>query len=192
MRCPVCSAEVDLKSEIFCNNCGTNMKPYIMPSVNKTVAQSKPEAPEKEKNNTVLIVCICALIGAMIICATAVGISVISNKGPEQNTTVTEEETYEDEYLFPTHNTYLTYEILSEYTSAEIDLICNEMYARHGQIFKKKKNIDYFSSKTWYEPRYTSMEYVITLFNEFEKKNLDTIASYRKNKGWEYELDKAL
>ena len=198
MRCPVCSAEVDLKQEIFCNNCGTNMKQYIIPSTNQPATQPKKEVPAKKKKNnssTVLIICLCALIGAVVICITAVSITVISSRETKEKASVSvtaEEDTNYEGYLFPSHNTYLTYEILSEYTSSEIDLICNEIYARHGQIFKKQKNIDYFSAQPWYEPRYESMDYVTTLFNETEKKNIATIVAYRENRGWENELDNAL
>lgn len=94
-----------------------------------------------------------------------------------------EHETVGDNYIFPSDEEFLSYDILSNYTEEEIDYLCNEMYARHGYIFKKEKYIAYFSGKNWYVPRHDSMEYVVTLFNEFEKVNLQIIADYREYMG---------
>ena len=174
-------------------------------------APAPAKAPKAKSSNTVAI-CICAVIAVALICGTAVGITAIKQNGENNTTTtattVTTTEprpteapatvaptttaraytepavSYQDDYIFPTHNTYLTYEILSHYTKDEIDLICNEMYARHGQIFKKEKNQRYFSAQSWYRGKYTSMDYVVTLFNKYEKKNLQTIADYRRYMGW--------
>ncbi len=90
----------------------------------------------------------------------------------------------QNDYLFPSDSQYLTFEILSNYSESEIGYICNEMYARYGYIFKKEKYKKYFSAKSWYTPKYESMEYVVTLFNKYEEENLQTIADYRDYMGW--------
>lgn len=223
MNCPFCSARIENENDIFCNNCGKNVKQSATPSSESTFTSMPPmstpvpaPAPVKSKSKTggTVAICVCVIIAVAIICGTAVGITVIKQNGEQTTTTQetaqqttqappTEKATeataapttttrvytepavsYQDDYIFPTHNTYLTYEILSRYTKDEIDLICNEMYARHGQIFKKEKNQRYFSAQSWYHGKYTSMDYVVTLFNKYEEKNLQTIADYRRYMGW--------
>lgn len=214
MNCPFCSAKIENENVIFCNNCGKNIKQAPIPSANTAFASGVPNPtpvkPPKAKSSNTVTICICAVIAVALICGTAVGITAIKQNGeqatsqtvpteaaatqaptttaaaPATTTRVYTEPTvsYSDPYLFPTHTTYLTYEILSRYTKDEIDLICNEMYARHGQIFKKEKNQRYFSAQSWYRGKYTSMDYVVTLFNKYEQKNLQTIADYRRYMGW--------
>ena len=61
----------------------------------------------------------------------------------------------------------------------EIQRMINTILARHGYIFKKQDNIDYFSQYDWYNPSYDDMDYVIGLFNNYEKANYNYLAKYR-------------
>ena len=65
----------------------------------------------------------------------------------------------------------------------EIELLRNEIFARHHYVFKNKRLIKYFSKYPWYRP---SKDF--TPLNEFEKKNIETfkkkeneITSYRNS-----------
>ncbi|MFC4803610.1 YARHG domain-containing protein [Filifactor villosus] len=87
-----------------------------------------------------------------------------------------------EDYLLPYSDTdYLTDEDLQMiYETGDRDLvrlIINEMYARHGFVFKKAKNRDYFMSQSWYHPvEGLTDEYIKTqLFNEYEKANLKAL-----------------
>ena len=90
----------------------------------------------------------------------------------------------DDSYIFPSDTAYLTYDILSNYSRAEIRYITNEMYARHGKIFTQEPYKSYFASKSWYYGTDTSMEVVRARFNDIEAENLETIADYERMKGW--------
>ena len=54
-------------------------------------------------------------------------------------------------FIIPDSNThYLTEDDLRGLTSDELEIARNEIYARHGYIFKQKKMINYFSNQRWY------------------------------------------
>ena len=56
------------------------------------------------------------------------------------------------EYFFPESNSrYLTDDEVSVYSSAQLELAKNEIYARHGRIFVTQSIVDYFNSKSWYQ-----------------------------------------
>ena len=58
---------------------------------------------------------------------------------------------YSDEYLLPYSSTYeLLYDDLDGFTSTELRIAKNEIYARHGRQFQSKDLQDYFNSKSWY------------------------------------------
>ena len=54
-------------------------------------------------------------------------------------------------FVIPDSSTrYLTEDDLMGLTSDELEIARNEIYARHGYIFKQKKMINYFSNQRWY------------------------------------------
>lgn len=89
-----------------------------------------------------------------------------------------------DQFLFDSANTYITKEYLSTCTRDEITVILNEIYARHGYIFKDAELREYFNSQSWYNGTETSMEKAAEYFNSIERKNIDTIYAYQKSMGW--------
>jgi hypothetical protein len=48
---------------------------------------------------------------------------------------------------------------LLQKSKRELDLIRNEIFARHGYIFQTSKYRDYFNDQSWYSPRYTCREF---------------------------------
>lgn len=87
---------------------------------------------------------------------------------------------YEDwDYLFPSDTEVLTTEFLDSCSKDEIDLIRNEIYARHGYIFKKDKYYNYFIQKAWYNPTESSMKKVEKKFNSIEHKNIAILVDYQ-------------
>ena len=57
-------------------------------------------------------------------------------------------------------------------------MIINEMYARHGYIFKDQALTDYFSQKSWYTPRTADMEEIYPVMNAVEQANVTLLRTY--------------
>ena len=65
------------------------------------------------------------------------------------------------------------------HSGEEIQRMINEIYARHGRVFERQDNIDYFMSQEWYEPiEGKSDDEIVSEFNEFEKANVDMLSQY--------------
>lgn len=62
---------------------------------------------------------------------------------------------------------------LAGLTKEELRIARNEIYARHGYIFKSNDLREYFSSKSWYQPMYSDASSLS--LNEFEIYNVDLI-----------------
>lgn len=83
-------------------------------------------------------------------------------------------------YLMPdSAERYLEASDIDSYSHDEIQLIINEIYARHGREFQSQDNIDYFSAQDWYEPvSGKSDEEIVSEFNEYEKANVELLCKY--------------
>lgn len=83
-------------------------------------------------------------------------------------------------YLMPdSAERYLEVSDIEGYSHDEIQLIINEIYARHGREFHTQENIDCFSVQDWYEPVFgKSDEAIVSEFNEFEKANVELLCEY--------------
>ena len=57
-------------------------------------------------------------------------------------------------------------------------MIINEMYARHGYIFKDQALTDYFTQKSWYTPRTADMEEIYPVMNDVEQANVTLLRTY--------------
>ncbi len=90
----------------------------------------------------------------------------------------------QDQYLFDSANKYITNEYLQGCTRDEITVILNEIYARHGYIFKDAELREYFNSQSWYHGTVQTLEEAAEEFNSIEQKNVDTIYLYQKSMGW--------
>ena len=91
-----------------------------------------------------------------------------------------------DEYLMPTDQSYITQDQLALYNRQRIMLIRNEIYARHGCQFSDTDIQAYFDSQSWYVPieGLTASTFDITVLNEYEATNLQTILNYETSMGW--------
>lgn len=84
------------------------------------------------------------------------------------------EEYTEHEYSYvPNH--LLTENDLIGLSKSELRILRNEIYARHGYIFKSQDLRDYFSTKSWYSPRYDD---VSSQLSTIEKKNVEFIKKH--------------
>ncbi len=75
---------------------------------------------------------------------------------------------------------YLTAEDLETATDEQLMLIRNEIYARHGYIFKDQHLREFFYCKSWYVPTTASGDFSTEVFNDMESANVKLIQIYEK------------
>ena len=107
---------------------------------------------------------------------------------PEE-TEKTQVNTETGEYFFPESSSrYLTDEEINAYSSAQLELAKNEIYARHGRRFVTEYIADYFNSKSWYQgtidPETFDAEQG-SVFNEYEIANINKIQQWEDQKASE-------
>lgn len=77
----------------------------------------------------------------------------------------------------------LTSADLQNYSAWELTLLRNEIYARHGRIFRESELRRYFESQHWYQPRHTPSEFPVSLLSETEMHNAILIRDYQYTHG---------
>jgi len=78
--------------------------------------------------------------------------------------------------IFPqTSMKYLNYDDIKGLSSNQLRLMRNEIFARHGYIFKSDDLKNYFSKQGWYSPRFSD---VTGKLSNIEKSNIEFIKSY--------------
>jgi hypothetical protein len=76
------------------------------------------------------------------------------------------------EYSFASKR-ILSIDELKKYSSSELKIIRNEIYARYGYIFKKDGSMDvHFKKEKWFKPIYKTVEQYLT---SIELQNIQTI-----------------
>lgn len=103
------------------------------------------------------------------------------NKKDTESNESTDNSKDNDDYLLPTNERYITFDDLEGFSKDEIALIRNEIYARHGYVFKSEPFKSYFSKKEWYVP---NPDFSTTELSEIELANKDLIVEYEQEKGW--------
>lgn len=86
-----------------------------------------------------------------------------------------------DGYLWPTDSAYIEFADLSSYSRKQVAAIRNEIYARHGYVFKTREWSNYFNQRSWYTPNYS---YTDDWLSDIERTNIETIVAYEKSQGW--------
>ncbi len=81
------------------------------------------------------------------------------------------------EPLFETDRKYYTKEEFESEPMLVIHLAKNEIYARHGYIFANKDLYNYFMGCIWYSPTCDSANFDDSIFNKYEKANLEILKS---------------
>lgn len=90
-----------------------------------------------------------------------------------------------DYYFADSDSRYLTDEELSQYSSSDLELAKNEIYARHGRKFVTQRIADYFNSKPWYNGTVDAEAFDAqqdSVFNEYEVANIQKIAEMEQKK----------
>ena len=80
------------------------------------------------------------------------------------------------EPLYPSDLVYMEEEDFKDYPPILLHIFKNEIYARHGYIFKNEDLNNYFRGMIWYTPQYEPGEFDVSVFNEVEVHNLDILA----------------
>lgn len=80
------------------------------------------------------------------------------------------------EPLFETDRKYYTKEEFESEPMLVIHLAKNEIYARHGYTFADKDLYNYFMGCIWYSPTCDSTNFDDSIFNEYERANLEILA----------------
>ena len=79
---------------------------------------------------------------------------------------------------------YVTDTLLDRLSQDEVRILLNALYAHYGYTFTTEQYAQFFSSKPWYSSRGTSMSDCESRFNDYERKNKETITAYETRKGW--------
>ncbi len=87
----------------------------------------------------------------------------------------------DSEYIIPDSDTRLLTEYdLYGFTTDELRIARNEIYARHGRKFTDKALQEYFDSKSWYYGVWEPDEFSDNMLSDIEHKNKDLIVEYEK------------
>jgi len=73
---------------------------------------------------------------------------------------------------------YLKYIDVKGKSAWELKIMRNEIFARHGYIFKTSNMKKHFSQQAWYKPIYEDSSYVYKMFSDIEKSNVNFIKKY--------------
>lgn len=93
-------------------------------------------------------------------------------------------EYYYDYFLLPESATrFLTEEDLEGYDGMFLTYARNEIYARHGKVFRAEELNEYFGLMPWYDP---DPDFVDTDISDIEEKNADFIRKYQEEHGLTY------
>lgn len=91
----------------------------------------------------------------------------------------TQQPVQQGDYFFPESNSrYLTDDEVSVYSSQQLELAKNEIYARHGRQFVTQSIADYFNSKSWYQGTIDPDTFDAqqdSVFNEYELANIQKL-----------------
>lgn len=89
---------------------------------------------------------------------------------------------YSSDFIFPQSSTkYLSQSQVSSLSDYQLGIARNEIYARHGYIFKLDRFKSYFESQSWYVPRYSEVSSIS--LNEIETYNVALIKAEEDSRG---------
>lgn len=201
MKCSNCQNEIT-PGATFCRYCGmrTDASTVQTTNINTGAVWDKPAESSSGSKPVVLIVLVSVL--AVLLTVAVVAICFLMPRNSEkmsESQVVTEQYVEESDetpnetpvinhasdpgyyYFFASDTRYITESDLWGLDKEEVAMIRNEIYARHGYIFKTEPYKSYFESRDWYVPNpYFTESY----FNEIEKANKEFLVQYEKDRGW--------
>ena len=201
--CPFCGKELR-QGASFCNFCGKNISAKIeyAPAQNVVPVMEKNPHTEKSGGKIALIIVLAVLLTVAIgIAVFAITALVMGNKNNEavaekEIVVIVDDKNEEKEEIkvsdttpyvssdtnfFPSNTQYITASDLVGKSQHDVAMIRNEIYARHGYIFKTEPYKSYFNAQPWYvaDPYFSEDR-----FNAIEKANKDFLVEYEKSRGW--------
>lgn len=97
------------------------------------------------------------------------------------------DEDFDDDYILPkSASEKLTEEDLEDLSAKELTYARNEIYARHGRVFKSDELQDYFSSKDWYDKDEDFDDHDL---GGVERDNAEFISQYQKDHDLTYKAN---
>ncbi|HCW54574.1 MAG TPA: hypothetical protein DG753_12755 [Clostridium sp.] len=78
-------------------------------------------------------------------------------------------------------DTYLSKEQIQSLNNYQLGIARNEIYARHGYIFKVEQFRKYFESQSWYVPKYSNQSSIS--LNSIEEYNIKLIKDEEDRRG---------
>lgn len=108
----------------------------------------------------------------------------VSEVTEEEAETAVEAETVgEDGIIFPNSSEELLNESdIEECSDEELRYAVNELYARHGYIFKDDMLREYYNQFAWYEEKVESDDFEMDLFNDIENENIKMLQKVRDSR----------
>ena len=165
----------------FCEYCGAKLEP-------------EAASTSKKFNKKLLLI----IIGAVVLVAAAVTtIALVVHPGDTEDDVSLEQSSsetpsddtaykkgsyddYADDFIFPgSDEDYLSESDVEDLDKADTQQAINEIYARHGRIFKEEPYKSFFNACKWYKPTYPADEFKDEWFNEYETKNIQLLSSHR-------------
>ena len=90
-----------------------------------------------------------------------------------------------EEFILPKSNERILQKSdLYGLTKWQCKIARNEIYARHGRLFKDDELQNYFTSCSWYKGRIDPDDFSESVLNEVELANRDLIVNYEKEMGY--------
>jgi hypothetical protein len=87
---------------------------------------------------------------------------------------------YNSRYIVPFSNVRkVTYNDIAYLSKYELSIARNEIYARHGYIFKTKEYINYFKNQSWYSPNKYFKESYLTKIEQYNIRYILSIENLR-------------
>ena len=158
-----------------------NMEQSEEVDIQKTKAKKKNKS-KKSKRTSPLLLGVLALLFVVVVVLIVVVVKLnsrldsVSQPAPqvEQPRSTSPSSYSQPAGLYPfTSQRKVTYDDIAYLSSSELRIMRNEIYARHGYIFKSKDLRNYFLSQGWYEP----MTYDVVL-STIEQYNVNFIKQY--------------
>lgn len=92
--------------------------------------------------------------------------------------------TFDDDYILPYSSTRsLEEKDINTFDEKKLILARNEIYARHGRLFKDENIQRYFNSKSWYKGEIPPEEFQQEILSPIEQENVIFILEYEQKKG---------
>lgn len=164
---------------LFCPDCGFVLSEFRKIPVGKT----------RKKVNWAIIIAGFALLGIIVFAIIANqyqstksaegNSSLVSESNTSTNLNPVSDKLLPGKYSFASER-YLTSEDLKSMSKYELKIMRNEIYARHGFVFRTTSMKEYFENQSWYRnvSKLSNNDEVVDYLSEIEKSNVNMIKSY--------------